>query len=38
LLAAISFLDSTLPEPKQHFGVNLDEQKEVADPWLAKGT
>jgi hypothetical protein len=22
----------------EHFGVNLDEEKEVADPWQAKGT
>jgi hypothetical protein len=22
----------------EHFGVNLDEEKEVADPWQAKGS
>jgi len=26
------------PEPTEHFGDNLDQEKEVADPWLAKGT
>jgi hypothetical protein len=38
LLASAGFLDSIVPEPPEHFGVNFDEEKEVTDPWQAKGS